>query len=139
MLSGDAAQDTAAIRTASGGGADLAFDMVGQATDANATLVALRSLRRGGRLVLMGSMQVDLPIPYREMLLNNWELIGHFMYTRADYLALVSLVTSGQVPLEAVELKSYPFAQLEAAIDAAGRMSGLQCTVVEGQSPQAWG
>ncbi|MGQ7934128.1 hypothetical protein [Paraburkholderia sp. D1E] len=79
-------------------------------------------------------MQVDLPIPYREMLLNNWELIGHFMYTRADYLALVSLVTSGQVLLEAVELKSYPFAQLEAAIDAAGRMSGLQCTVVEGQS-----
>ncbi|WP_408520787.1 zinc-binding dehydrogenase [Paraburkholderia sediminicola] len=139
VLSGDAAQDTAAIRAASGGGADLAFDMVGQATDANATLVALRSLRRGGRLVLMGSMQVDLPIPYREMLLNNWELIGHFMYTRADYLALVSLVTSGQIPLAAVELKSYPFAQLEAAIDAAGRMAGLQCTVVEGQSPQARG
>lgn len=139
VLSGDAAQDTAAIRAASGGGADLGFDMVGQATDANATLAALRSLRRGGRLVLMGSMQVDLPITYREMLLNNWELIGHFMYTRADYLALVSLVASGQIPLEAVELKSYPFAQLEAAIDAAGRMSGLQCTVVEGQSPHAWG
>ncbi|MCX4177313.1 MULTISPECIES: zinc-binding dehydrogenase [Paraburkholderia] len=138
VLSGDAAQDIAAIRAASGGGADLAFDMVGQATDANATLVALRSLRRGGRLVLMGSMQVDLPITYREMLLNNWELIGHFMYTRADYLALVSLVTSGQIPLAAVELKSYPFAELEAAIDTAGRMSGLQCTVVDSTSPQAW-
>ncbi|WP_434111738.1 zinc-binding dehydrogenase [Paraburkholderia caffeinilytica] len=139
VLSGDTGQDTAAIRAASGGGADLAFDMVGQAADANATLAALHSLRRGGRLVLMGSMQVNLPIAYSEMLLNNWELIGHFMYTRADYLALVSLVTSGQISLEAVELKSYPFAQLEAAIDAAGRMSGLQCTVVEGRSPQAWG
>lgn len=139
VLTGDAAQDIAAIRAASGGGADLAFDMVGQAADANATLAALRSLRRGGRLVLMGSMQVDLPIAYSEMLLNNWELIGHFMYTRADYLALVSLVTSGQIPLDAVELKSYPFAGLEAAIDAAGRMSGLQCTVVEGRSSQAWG
>lgn len=139
VLSGDAARDAAAIRAASGGGVDLGFDMVGQATDANATLAALRSLRRGGRLVLMGSMQVNLPITYQEMLLNNWELIGHFMYTRADYLALVSLVASGQIPLEAVELKSYPFARLEAAIDAAGRMSGLQCTVVEGQSPQAWG
>lgn len=139
VLTGDAAQDVKAIRDASGGGADLAFDMVGQATDANATLAALRSLRRGGRLVLMGSMRVDLPIPYSEMLLNNWELIGHFMYTRADYLALVSLVTSGQIALDAVELKSYPFAELEAAIDAAGRMSGLQCTVMEGRSPQAWG
>ncbi|MFM0503780.1 zinc-binding dehydrogenase [Paraburkholderia caffeinilytica] len=139
VLTGDALQDTAAIRAASGGGADLAFDMVGQAADANATLATLRSLRRGGRLVLMGSMQADLPVTYSEMLLNNWELIGHFMYTRADYLALVALVTSGQIPLDAVELTSYPFAELEAAIDAAGRMSGLQCTVVGGTSREAWG
>ena len=104
--------------------------MVGQATDPNATLAALRSLRRGGRLVLMGSMQVDLPIAYQEMLLNNWELIGNFMYTRADYLALVALVASGQLPLDAVELQAYPFAGLEAAIDAAGQMAGLQCTMV---------
>jgi alcohol dehydrogenase len=48
-------------------------------------------------------------------------------------------VASGQIPLEAVELKSYPFAELETAIDAAGRMSGLQCTVVEGKSREAWG
>jgi alcohol dehydrogenase len=139
VLTGDVAQDTAAIRAASGGGVDLGFDMVGHATDANATLATLRSLRGGGRLVLMGSMQVDLPITYREMLQNNWELIGHFMYTRADYLALISMVASGQIALDAVELKSYPFAELEAAIDAAGRMSGLQCTVVDGNSQHAWG
>ena len=131
VLSGDAAQDAASIRAASGGGADLAFDMVGQATDPQATFAALRSLRRGGRLVLMGSMQVDLPIAYQEMMLNNWELIGNFMYTRADYLALVALVASGQIPLDAVELQSYSFAALEAAIDAAGQMAGLQCTVVD--------
>jgi alcohol dehydrogenase len=59
VLSGDATQDAAAIRTAGGGGADLAFDMIGQAAHANATFAALRSLRRGGRRVLMGSMQVD--------------------------------------------------------------------------------
>jgi alcohol dehydrogenase len=141
LLSGEVAQDVAAIRAASGGGADLAFDMVGQATDPHATLAALRSLRRGGRLVLMGSMQVDLPIPYQEMLLNNWELIGHFMYTRADYLALVALVASGQISLDAVELKSYSFAGLEEAIDAAGEMAGLQCTVVDSDSAagHAWG
>lgn len=139
VLSGEVAQDVAAIRAASGGGADLAFDMVGQASDPHATLAALRSLRRAGRLVLMGSMQVELPIAYQEMLLNNWELIGHFMYTRADYLALVALVASGQLPLDAVELKSYSFAALEEAIDAAGEMAGLQCTVVGSGTRQAWG
>ena len=139
VLTGDGARDVAAIREAAGGGADLAFDMVGHAQEPNATLAALRSLRRNGRLVLMGSMDVDLPITYREMLLNNWELIGHFMYTSADYLALVSLVTSGQLLLDAVELAAYPFARLEAAIDSAGAAQGLQCTVVSVEGERAWG
>jgi alcohol dehydrogenase len=139
LLTGDGAADVAAIRSASGGGADLAFDMVGHAGDPNATLAALRSLRRNGRLVLMGSMQVDLPVPYGEMLRNNWELIGNFMYTGADYLALVALVDSKQLSLEPVELKSFAFADLEAAIDEAGRMQGLQCTVAAANTANPWG
>lgn len=139
VLTGEGVRDVAAIREAAGGGADLAFDMVGHASDANATLAALRSLRRNGRLVLMGGMQVELPIPYGEMLINNWELIGNFMYTRADYLTLVSLVASGQLSLEGIELTRYPFAELEAAIDRAGAAQGLQCTVVSAEDERAWG
>jgi alcohol dehydrogenase len=138
-LTGDSARDIAAIREAAHGGADLAFDMVGHATDPDATLTALRSLRRNGRLVLMGSMEVPLPVPYQEMLLNNWELIGHFMYTNADYRALVALAASGQLALDAVELAPYPFVQLEAAIDRAGSAQGLQCTVVYADGEKAWG
>ncbi|UXU92333.1 zinc-binding dehydrogenase [Burkholderia sp. S-53] len=139
VLTGDGARDLAAIRAAAGGGVDLAFDMVGHAQEPDATLAALRSLRRNGRLVLMGSMDVDLPITYREMLLNNWELIGNFMYSRADYLALVSLVASGLLSLDAVELSTYPFARLEEAIDRASAAQGLQCTVVSAEGKPAWG
>ncbi|MFC5472588.1 hypothetical protein [Paraherbaspirillum soli] len=103
--------------------------MVGQASDPNATLATLKSLRRGGRLVLMGSMQTPLPVPYGEMLRNNWELIRHFIYSQADYLALVSLVRSGLLSLDAVEVMTFPFMELEAAIDRAGQMEGLQSTV----------
>ncbi|MGG1946302.1 zinc-binding dehydrogenase [Trinickia sp. NRRL B-1857] len=138
VLTGDAAGDVAAIREAAGGGADLAFDMVGHASDADATLAALRSLRRNGRLVLMGSMEVPLPIPYGEMLINNWELIGNFMYTRADYLALVALVASGQLSLDSVDIAAYAFAQLESAIDRAGSAQGLQCTVVSSEVERGW-
>lgn len=129
ILHGEADADAEAIRAAAGGRPDLAFDMVGQASDASATLAALKSLRRGGRLVLMGSMAVPLPIPYGEMLRNNWELIGHFMYESADYLALVALAASGQLALDAVRLETFAFSELESAIDAAGRMDGLACTV----------
>lgn len=130
VLSGDTATDAAAIRAAAGGAIDLAFDMVGQARDPHSTLATLHSLRRGGRLVLMGSMQGELPLPYGQMLLNNWELIGHFMYTRADYLALVSLVRSGLLALDAVKVCPFGFAELEHAIDHAQSLQGLQSTVV---------
>lgn len=130
VLGGEVEQDALAIRAAAGSGVDLAFDMVGQAGDACSTLAALHSLRRGGRLVLMGSMQTELPVPYGLMLLNNWELIGQFMYTRADYLALVSLVRAGLLSLDAVEVHRFAFDALEQAIDDAQALQGLQSTVV---------
>ena len=130
VLSGEMVRDVEAIRAAANGGADLAFDMVGHATDPNATLAALRSLYRNGRMVLMGSMEVDLPITYREMLINNWELMGHFMYSGADFRALIALVRSGQMPLDAIELERHPFEALETAIDAAEKAEGLTCVTV---------
>lgn len=137
-LSGDVERDAAAIRDAAQGGIDLAFDMVGQARDANSTLATLMSLRRGGRLVLMGSMQVPLPVPYGEMLRNNWALIGHFMYTRADYLALVALAASGQLPLDAVDVRVFAFGDMEAAIDAASDAGALESVVVSAGARGGW-
>ena len=57
-LSGDIKADAESLRAAAGGGAHVALDIVGNAQDPNATLAALRALRRGGRLALMGSMGV---------------------------------------------------------------------------------
>jgi alcohol dehydrogenase len=129
-LTGDTAADTAAIRAAAGGGVHLAFDMVGQAKDASSTLAALKSLARNGRMVLMGSMQVELPITYSDMLRNNWELIGHFMYSNADYRALISLVAAGLLDLGNVQLHCFDLKQLETAIDHAAQMDGLSSTVI---------
>src|SRR5258708_33826753 len=42
-LTGDVEADARALRATAGGGAQMAFDMVGQARDPNATLAALRS------------------------------------------------------------------------------------------------
>lgn len=131
VMTGDEGVDSAAIRNAaSGGGVDLAFDMVGQATSPNSTLAALLSLKRRGRMVLMGSMNVPLPLPYGAMLRNSWELIGHFMYASADYRALVAMVRAGQLSLDAIHVKRFPFDAIEQAIDAAGTLAGLEAAVV---------
>jgi alcohol dehydrogenase len=109
VLSGDIKVDAEALRAAAGGGAQMAFDMVGNAREPNATLAALRSLRRGGRLVLMGSMGAPLPISYLEMMLNNLEIIGQFMYPRDAFIRLVALARSGLLDISAIRTRCFPW------------------------------
>jgi alcohol dehydrogenase len=107
-LSGDVEADAKALRAAAGAGSHMAFDIVGGAQDPNATLAALKSLRRGGRLVLMGSMAVPLPIPYLDVMLNNFEIIGQFMYPQDTFMRLVELARAGLLDLRAIRARSFP-------------------------------
>ncbi|HEX3765853.1 MAG TPA: zinc-binding dehydrogenase [Kofleriaceae bacterium] len=129
-LTGDRTTDAAAIRAAAGGGAHVALDLVGSATDPNATLAALHALRRNGRLVLMGSATVPIPIDYMALLANNWELIGQFMYPADGYRRLFELVRAGLLDLTAITPHSYSLAELPAAIAAAAHVGSLGCVVV---------
>ena len=129
-LTGAVQADSGALRAASGGGAHMAFDMVGQAGDPNATLAALHSLRRGGRLVLMGSMTVDLPVPYTALMLNSWEIIGQFMYPAAAYRRLLDLLRSGLLDISPIRPREYPLAALPEAMEAAATAGNLEYVVV---------
>jgi len=129
-LTGDLEVDTAALRSAAGGGAHFAFDMVGRAQNAEATLAGLKSLRRWGRLVLMGSMAVPLSLTYAEVMRNNLEIIGHFMYPANIFLKLLALIRSGLLDLGAIQIQRFSLAELPAAMDAAEKDGGLSCTVI---------
>jgi alcohol dehydrogenase len=130
-LSGDVEADAKALRAAAGGGAQVAFDMVGGAQDPNATLAALKSLRRGGRLVLMGSMGVPLPISYLEVMLNNLEILGTFMYPQDTFMRLTDLARAGLLDINAIRTRSFPLDALPSAMEAAATAGGLECIVVE--------
>jgi alcohol dehydrogenase len=130
-LKGDATADARALQEASGGGAHIAFDMVGNARDPNATLAALQSLRRNGRLVLMGSMTVDLPIPYTTVMLNSWEILGQFMYPRSAYQRLLNLLRGGLLDLSPFKAKTYALAELPEAMETAATASNLEYVVMQ--------
>jgi alcohol dehydrogenase len=130
-LSGDIKADAERLRAAAGGGAEAALDIVGNAQDPNATLAALRALRRGGRLALMGSMSVPLPVPYLEVMLNNLEIIGQFMYPRDVFGRLGELTRSGLLDLGAIRVRAFPLDALPAAMEAAAQADGLECIVVK--------
>jgi alcohol dehydrogenase len=127
-LTGDRAADTASLRAA--GPADVALDLVGNARDPDATLAALHALRRNGRLVLMGSMTAPLPIDYMQLLVNNWEILGQFMYPADAYRRLFDLVGAGLLDLRAITPHTYPLADLPAAIERAAHVGSLECVVI---------
>lgn len=111
----------------------MAFDMVGAARDPNMTLAALRSLSREGRLVLMGSMTVPLPIPYTEVMLNGWEIIGQFMYPKEPYRRLLDLVRLGQLDVSAIRPRVFSLKELPEAMQAAATAGNLECVVIKNQ------
>jgi alcohol dehydrogenase len=129
-LSGDRVADREALRAAAGGPIDMALDLVGRADSSGATLTSLRSLRRGGRLVLMGSVRQPLPLLVSEMLANEWHVMGCFMYPPDVPGRLAALIASGLLDLSKVRVKRFPFDQLDAAMDAAAKMRGSDMTVL---------
>jgi alcohol dehydrogenase len=130
-LTGEVQKDARGLREAAGGGAHMAFDMVGQARDPHSTLAALHSLRRGGRLVLMGSMTTDLPIPYTSVMLNSWEILGQFMYPASAYRRLLDLLRSGLLDISPIRPRVYPLAALPEAMEAAATAGNLECIVMQ--------
>jgi alcohol dehydrogenase len=130
VATGDAAKDLAIIRHAAGGGADVALDLLGAANSTSTTLSSLRALKRGGRLVLMGSAEVPLEISFREMLANDWEVVGQFMYARTAPGQLAALAASGLLDLRKIVVTTFRLADFKRAVDAAALMQGLDLTAV---------
>jgi len=129
-VSGEAERDVAVIRDAAGGAADIALDLLGSAKSTATTLSSLRALKRGGRLVIMGSAEVPLEISFREMLANDWEIVGQFMYQRQAPGELAALAASGLLDLGKINVRTFKLAELKQAIEAAASMQGLDLTAV---------
>jgi alcohol dehydrogenase len=130
VVSGDAAKDPVIIRHASGGGADVALDLLGSAKSTSTTLSCLRALKRGGRLVLMGSAEAPLELSFREMLANDWEVVGQFMYARTAPGQLAALAATGLLDLGKIIVTTFKLADFRQAVEAAALMQGLDLTAV---------
>jgi alcohol dehydrogenase len=130
VVSGDAARDLPIIRHAAGGGADVALDLLGAAKSTSTTLSSLRALKRGGRLVLMGSAEAPLELSFREMLANDWEVVGQFMYDRTAPGQLARLAAGGLLDLKKIAVTTFALADFKRAVEAAALMQGLDLTAV---------
>lgn len=130
VVTGDAGKDLDIIGKAAGGRADVALDLLGTASSTSTTLSCLRALKRGGRLVLMGSADVPLELSFREMLANDWEVVGQFMYPRQAPGQLAQLAVEGLLDLKKIVVTTFKLADFTRAVEAAALMQGLDLTAI---------
>jgi alcohol dehydrogenase len=57
-------------------------------------------------MILMGSMTAALPLPYTELMINNWEVIGQFMYPVDAYRRLLDLVRAGLIDITSIRARA---------------------------------
>ena len=127
-MTGRSDEDTATIQAAASGPIDVVFDILPpQATSAQ-VLAAIRAVRPGGRVSLMGGVGMGnddpLILPYPWLMRNNITIRGQWMYPRSAIARLVSMATSGTIDLSHYTITEFPLSQVEQAIAHATCESG---------------
>ncbi|MEA2329231.1 MAG: hypothetical protein QOE68_4190 [Thermoanaerobaculia bacterium] len=85
---------------------DIALDFAGHPPT---TLAALRSLRRGGRIMIVAINLRELAIdPYRDVLASERHIIGVSDHTRAELVELLAMAADGQLDISRVITRRVP-------------------------------
>ncbi|KAI1270132.1 GroES-like protein [Xylariaceae sp. FL1019] len=95
VITGDVAVDAAAIQVF--GLADAFIDFTPHAVDKEPSHIesAILSLRKRGRVALMGGTSAKISLPYLEMVTKSLEIKAKWMYTRPEIRRLVKMVETG--------------------------------------------
>ncbi|KAI8948330.1 GroES-like protein [Xylaria longipes] len=98
-ITGDVEKDAQAIQAF--GLADAFVDFTPHTVQTEPTHIksAMMSLRKRGRIALMGGLTVNITIPYFLMILKSLELKGKWMYTREEVRRLIKMVEVGTLKL----------------------------------------
>ena len=112
-------------------GAHLFIDAIGGATTSDPTLACLKSLRRRGIAVFVGSVFSPLPINYLDVMRKQLEIRGSWMFSQDVVGDLIRLVASGVVDLNKIKVHPFPLDQVNAAISKASNLKGLDWVILE--------
>lgn len=92
------------IQEITGGGADVAIDVTG---DASMISMACRSVRRGGRVIVLGYSFDDFLAPSKRILWYELDVMGSCNYKISDLKAVIMLAEKGKIKVK--ELVSHRF------------------------------
>lgn len=125
---GDHTIDASAIEAAAAQPIDVVFDILPPQADAEQVLAAVRTVRPGGRVSLMGGVGMtggnDLNLPYPWLMRNNITIKGQWTYPREAISRIIAMAKSGLIDLTRYEFVEFALADLKEAIEHAAATSG---------------
>lgn len=125
---GDQDLDTTAIQTAADQPIDVVLDILPPQANARHVMAAIRAVRPGGRVSLMGGVGMtggdDLALPYPWLMRNNITIKGQWMYPRGIIPRLVAMAKGGQFDLKRYHIAKFALTDVARAIVHAGETSG---------------
>lgn len=115
-----------AVRTATDGGVDVAFEAIG--TPATITL-AFGLLKRGGRLCVIGYSQEPVTLSAARLMYYELEIAGSLGCGAGEYAEILRLVCAGKIKLDPIVSGTVPLAAINDGLDRLRRGEGVRWVV----------
>lgn len=102
------------IKKLTGGGADVAIEAIGKPETMRE---AFGTLRRGGRLVVVGFFGKDLTVSAAKIMFFEMEIVGSLGCRPTDYPKLIELVRMGKIKVKELVTNRFPLDEINDAFD----------------------
>lgn len=116
-----------AVRNKLGGGADIAFEVIGNPATMR---TAFGTLRRGGRLVVVGYSEHDLALSAAKLMFNEMEVRGSLGCRPADYPRIIEMAQRGAIAVEPLVTGRFSLDEINAGLDTLRGGTGLRNIVI---------
>jgi len=115
------------LRKLTGGGADVAFECIGNPATQEQ---AFNSVRTGGRFVVVGSSDKPMSLNTGKVMFREIEIIGSLGCRVVDYPRVLELVRQGTIKVSELVTAKFPLDEINAAFDTLRRGEGIRSVIV---------
>ncbi|HME08861.1 MAG TPA: hypothetical protein VKG25_17515 [Bryobacteraceae bacterium] len=135
-LVGNEDEDRERMRQAAPGPIDCVLDLLPPSADAMAVRAAAMTVRRNGRVVLMGGVGMlggeALQLPYPWIMRNCISVLGQWMYPREAAIRVAGMIRSGLLDLGNFEVTRFGLDHANEAVGHAAANAGpFRMTVIQ--------
>jgi propanol-preferring alcohol dehydrogenase len=114
------------LRKLTGGGADVAFEAIGNPLTQEQ---AFASVRTGGRVVLVGYSEKPMTLETGRVMFRELEVIGSLGCRPVDYPRVFELVLQGKIRVSELVTARFPLDQINTALDKLRHGEGIRSVI----------